>query len=291
MVEAAPKPSIAVVIPTLGRPTVLADTLASIARQTLKATQVIVSATSHEDLPVSIPWGVETIVGATGSCVQRNAAKAKLRSDVDFVVLLDDDVELAPDYLEAVVEVMQKNPSIALLGGSVLAEGVARQEAICILACEKRHDKERLANYCRALYGCSMSARAGVFRIVDFDENLRLMGWLEDFDWCVRAGRYGKIAHCPGAHLVHLKTPSGRGSDRKFGYAQVINPYYLYRKGSIPRFREVLERHWCRCLASNLAGFLRRDARIDRWGRLMGNIRGFEDVVCGRVEPQRIELV
>ena len=61
--------SIAIVIPTKGRPAVLADTLASISRQTMRPAQVVVSATGAEDIPSSagdFSLGFQTVFGRGG---------------------------------------------------------------------------------------------------------------------------------------------------------------------------------------------------------------------------------
>jgi GT2 family glycosyltransferase len=186
------------------------------------------------------------------------------------------------------VEAFRVRPGLGLLGGNVVAEGVTRAEAIRTLADGSSQGAEEVRP-ARALYGCSMCVRTDILRRVDFDENLRLVGWLEDFDWSVRAGRYGAIMCTTAARLVHLKTAQGRVSGYRFGYAQVVNPFYLYRKGTIPAFREVFERHWLRLIASNCAGIVRRDKGVDRWGRLRGNLRAFRDLCCGHADPARIE--
>lgn len=285
--------SIAVVIPTKGRAQVLAGTLESIARQTLAPDQVIVSATCVADVPATRPAirNLQAIFGLAGLTLQRNAARSRLHSDVKLVFLLDDDLELAEDYLEQMADVFQTHPEVALAGGTLLANGdITRVDAERLLA---RTPVQCPANLepARALYGCNMVVRAEIFRAVPFDENLRLVGWLEDFDWSVRVGKHGAVITCTAARAVHLKVNVSRSSGYRFGYAQVVNPYYLYRKGTIPRFGEVFARHWIRLLASNIAGLVSRDREVDRFGRLRGNLHGFADLCCGYSDPSRIELL
>jgi GT2 family glycosyltransferase len=286
-------PSIAVVIATKGRPHVLAETLASIAQQTLLPGQVILSVSCADDLPVEMPTSlqVDSIVGPAGLPIQRNAARSLLREDAEIVFLLDDDIELAADYLERVVEVLGAHPEIGLVGGKLLSDGgVTRSEAMKILEEPVGQSRSELFPL-SALYGCNMCVRAGILRAVAFDENLRFYGWLEDVDWSVRAGRCGAIMCCPAARAVHLRVNVGRMSGYRFGYAQVMNPYYLYKKGIFPKLREVLSRHWLRSLLANLWGFVRMDREADRWGRLCGNMRAYNDVYHGRSDPKGIELI
>lgn len=285
--------STAVIIPTKERPEVLAQTLVSLQRQTALPDQLIVSATSQEDLDNISPGipNLEVLIGPAGSCVQRNAARSRLREDVQIVFLLDDDVELAPDYLERVLDVFRKDPGIALVGGNVIAEGeMSRDEARRILA-QRQTNAEHAFQPAKSLYGCNMAVRTDVLKAVDFDENLSLLGWLEDFDWSVRAGKHGKCGICKMAGLVHLKVNVGRTSGYKFGYAQVMNPYYLQRKGSIPEWRQVLLRHWLPLVGSNLLGAMVGDAQVDRRGRLRGNLQAFYQILRGNADPRRIEVL
>ncbi|MCX6595979.1 MAG: hypothetical protein NTV70_06395 [Acidobacteria bacterium] len=85
-----------------------------------------------------------------------------------------------------------------------------------------------------------------------------------------------------------MRTCRSRGSGRRFGYAQVMNPNYLYRKGEMSAFPEVLLTHWLKSLASNLKGARLSDP-IDRWGRLAGNAEALCDVLPGQADPRRAE--
>lgn len=289
----SPSSSIAVIIATRGRPSILAETLASLDRQTLLPGQVILSASCAEDLPAAVPPSlpIEFLIGPAGSSVQRNAARSLLSQDAAIVFFFDDDIELAADYLEQVAQAFRSHPEIGLLGGELLANGrVTRSEAKSLLAGAPVRELPALLP-CGSLYGCNMCVRADIFRAVAFDENLRLYGWLEDLDWSVRAGRYGAIMSCPAARAVHLAANSGRVSGYRFGYAQVMNPYYLCKKGTVLNFGEVLGRHWFRSLLANIGGFASLDRHEDRWGRLCGNLRAYWDICNGRSDPKRIELI
>lgn len=288
-----PNSSISVVIATKGRPHVLAETLSSLARQTLLPGQVILSSARADDLPAELPPSlhIESVFGPAGLPVQRNAARSLLRQEAEIVFLFDDDIELAADYLEQVVQAFDTHPEIGLLGGELLADGdVTRSEARSLLALTPVQRPSALFPI-GALYGCNMCVRAGILRAVDFDENLRFYGWLEDADWSGRASKYGAIMSCPAARAVHLRANVGRISGYKFGYAQVMNPYYLHKKGALPEFNEVLARHWLRSFLANLWGCVRGDRDSDSWGRLCGNMRAYNDVYHGRSDPKGIEFI
>lgn len=288
-----PSVSIVAVIATKGRAAVLAETLLSLAQQTLVPGQVILSASCFDDLSAELPssLNVRTLIGPVGSSVQRNSARSHLRPSVQIIFFFDDDVEFAPDYVQQMVHTLDTHPEIGLLGGHLVANGgISRNEARRLLGIPSSQVPSPPLPI-RTLYGCNMCVRAHIFRSVKFDENLRLYGWLEDADWSIRAGAYGAIMSCPMARAVHLSDVAGRVSGRHFGYAQVMNPFYLHRKGTLPDFGEVLFRHWLRSLPANLWGLLAMDRQVDRWGRLCGNLLAYRDICLGRDDPKRIERI
>jgi GT2 family glycosyltransferase len=74
-----------------------------------------------------------------------------------------------------------------------------------------------------------------------FDENLPLYGWLEDVDFCRRLAPYGRIVRNARTAGVHLGSNSGRTSGVCYGYSQIANPLYLWRKALCPSIA-----HWGR---------------------------------------------
>jgi GT2 family glycosyltransferase len=234
---------------------------------------------------------LEFVLGPAGACIQRNTALSRLLTSVSLVFLLDDDLELASDYVEQMVDTFQHHSELGLLGGNLLANGgISRLEAKELLKLPRVAGLNHLRP-ARALYGCNMCVRADILRRVSFDEKLKLVGWLEDFDWSVRAGQFGTIMCSDAARVVHLRVMNGRTSEYQFGYAQVINPYYLYRKGTIPQFDEVMRRHWIRLLASNFLRLITPGQTVARCKRLLGNIRAFWDILRGRSDPAQVELI
>ena len=282
-----------IIIPTRGRPAILEETLRSISEQTVVPNQVIISATTPADLPSMRPsnLNLEFVLGPAGACIQRNAALPRLLTSVSLVFLLDDDLELASDYVEQMIAIFQCHSEIGLLGGNLLANGdISRLDAKELLKFPRGTVSNTLSP-ARALYGCNMCVRADILRRVSFDEKLRLVSWLEDFDWSVRAGQFGTIMSSDAARAVHLRVPNSRASEYQFGYAQVINPYYLYRKGTIPQFGEVMRSHWIRLLTSNFIRLITPGQTATRWRRLLGNIRAFRDILRGRSDPTQIEFI
>jgi hypothetical protein len=80
---------------------------------------------------------------------------------------------------------------------------------------------------------------------------------------------------------------SGRISGTRFGFSQVMNPYYLFRKRELS-FGTLLGFFWMRSLLSNVFNGARRGMLYDYRGRLKGNLLAFMSIARGRVEPERI---
>jgi hypothetical protein len=111
-------------------------------------------------------------------------------------------------------------------------------------------------------------------------------GWLEDLD-------FG--AQLPGRKVltnafagVHLGTRSGRETNgERLGYSQIVNPYYLYHKGSISLAHALIRVF--KNSSANAVKSLRPEPWIDRSARLRGNLIGVGDVLSGKADPGRIE--
>lgn len=81
-----------------------------------------------------------------------------------------------------------------------------------------------------------MAFRAEAAATVRFDEKLPLYGWLEDADFA--AWVPGVLGRTNAFYGVHCGVKHGRDANaRRFGYSQVSNPAYLWRKGSLPAGR------------------------------------------------------
>ena len=88
--------------------------------------------------------------------------------------------------------------------------------------------------------GQNIFVRSQVFEKVLFDENLPLYGWLEDLDFATNILRYGRIIMNTETCWVHVGAPSGRTTGLRFGYSQVVNPPYLWRKNGKPGLSRVI---------------------------------------------------
>jgi GT2 family glycosyltransferase len=284
---------ISVIIPSCGRPQVLEDTIASVFEQTVAPTEVILSVVSTADVTAATASApsVRVVYGPRGLTVQRNTAIQRMDATSEFVLFLDDDVELVPSYIENSLNVFEARQDVVVVTGHFLAENVTRGEArrIVASACD---DSSGLVGReiveARSAFGGNMCIRAWLAREVSFDEQLPLYGWLEDLDWSARAARHGRIVWSRSSAMVHLHVSSGRISPKQFGYAQVVNPYYLWKKQSIRSLGQVITGYWMRSLPRNIVSCMIGSNRAGRFGRLHGNALAVCDLLQGKITPMRV---
>ena len=281
---------IAVGIITMGRAPVLAETLRDLARQTRLADRILVCGTSAADVP-AVAEGVEVSFAPPGTSLQRNRLIEAV-PDCDLLVFFDDDFIAEPAYLAATEAAFIADPGLVVSTGTVLADGI---KGPGITAEAARGIIARAPAAARSAptpayngYGCNMAVRLDPVRChgARFDEAMRYYGWYEDIDFTRQVGRHGRIMTLPDARGVHLGTKAGRGSGVRLGYAQVINPIHLARKGTF-HWRLAL-RSLSRHIAINLVRSAWPEPWIDRKGRFRGNMIALGDVVRGRIDPARV---
>lgn len=282
---------VCVVYATIGRADVLSLTYTALKRQTLPPSSIIVSAHSLADAgDLATDPNVTLLLGPAGSSRQRNQALHNLPDGTDIVAFFDDDFVPHPNWIEKIVEVFQADPTVGAVTGNLLVDGIkgpglAFADAVKLLDAPHAGRTDWLEEH-YSPYGCNMAFRASMITGITFDERLVLYGWLEDRDFgAALAKRNAKLVKTGAALGVHLGVKRGRVSGVKLGYSQVVNPFYLKRKGSM-RVGQVID-HVFRNLTSNLVKSARPEPYIDRAGRLRGNLWGLLDVLRGRLTPER----
>ena len=91
-----------------------------------------------------------------------------------------------------------------------------------------------------------------------------------------------------GHHLVwgtHLGVTGARASGVRFGYSQVVNPWYLMKKRIIKPL-DALYRI-SRGAAGNVLLFA-SNSHIDRRGRLKGNVIAIRDILTATWAPEKV---
>ena len=291
------KPHTAVIVATRGRPQDVSNLLSALGQQTILADTVIVSACDHSDIEQNkiAAEKIEVLFGPPGLAAQRNRALSSVRGKFDLIIFFDDDFIPSRFWIERIQELFAVYPDIVCATGHVILDGVT------IGALEARYGQtvvddadlkaKRAIKDCKVVdrhspYGCNMAFLAKSIDHLTFDERLVLYGWLEDRDFAFRAGANGRMIWTDAVWGVHLGTRRGRVPGLRFGYSQVVNPWYLMKKGSMTRFD--VYRMILRGFAGNALRSFFPDPRVDRWGRLKGNIIGIKDIIFARWAPERI---
>ena len=291
---------VSVVIPSKGRPEILGETLESLRGQTLQPGKIVVVVPTDQDAPQSAARpGTEIIVGPSGLTRQRNAGIRAVDASAGYIVFFDDDFEPKADYLERAVAFLEGNPSVIGLSGIEPGDHgvVSREEARRLIAAHAPAAAESSAFVDRGrhfiLYGCNMVIRRAALVQEEFDEELPLYAYGEDYEISMRLLRRGRIGRFHGCVGVHLLTPGGRVREIQRAYSQVANNWYFLRKGTVhlPAPWAAI-RFWFICVgkATLVAGWnvLKRNRSADWPGRLRGNLLAVRDILTGRSHPRRI---
>jgi glycosyltransferase involved in cell wall biosynthesis len=283
----------AVIIATKGRPQELSKLLDVLALQTVPPDLTVISACDSRDIaPDHIAKNVQVLFGSPGLPAQRNRALAAVRGKCELVVFFDDDFIPSRFWIERVRDLISEQPDIVSVTGNVLLDGVTMgglewpQGQSLVNAKDDSAEKSLGGHRIRdrySPYGCNMAFRAKSIEHLTFDERLVRYGWLEDRDFSFRAGP--KMVWTDALWGVHLGTTRGRSSGLSFGYSQIVNPWYLAKKGSMQPLHA--GQTILRALARNAVGSLFPNRTTDRRGRLKGNLIATWDILSGRWAPER----
>lgn len=286
------------IIPSTSRASVLHETVISLLNQTRKPDEILISVVDPErDIlkPTLMAPGVRVVAGPRGSVQQRNTAIDGLRADCTLVSFFDDDVELHPEYLFHCCSFMREHPEAVGMSGNPVADGtligeIGRPEAVRMLTGLSTSSYGYEPRY--AMSGFDMTVRRNTVDRTRFDERLSLYALYEDFDFSVRCKRFGLLMTVDRCLLVHLRTGASRMSAVRLGYAQLVNPLYLWQKGSQEWYPTL--RICARNLTGNALGcFVARRGitRSERRKRLWGNALGLRDILLSGPQPESIQRI
>jgi glycosyltransferase involved in cell wall biosynthesis len=281
-----------VIIPTIGRKDLVNQVLRHLEGQTRPPDEVVVSApdATHVEKLTSSRFPICYALGKRGLCAQRNQALEHVLGRFDIVTFFDDDFLPSDRYLETLLAAFEEHADWAVIHGNVVADGVRGpglgfDEGLRALrVAEARPAAELVVRDHPGAYGCNMSMRAGQIGTLRFDERLVLYGWQEDIDFTNQLGRHGRIVSLSSLIGVHLGVKGGRLSGIRHGYSQIVNPLYLFRKGTMPAWFAI--DLVARNVAANLARSVWPEPHVDRRGRLKGNLLAAYHVIQGRIEPE-----
>lgn len=285
----------AVLIATAGRAEVLAGTLASLGRQDPPPGMVVVIYAAPSDVAgCQAAAEARTIFmqGRRGQTRQYNDGLRALPEEIRLVTLLDDDIELATDYLFQAREVFNRRPEVVAADGRLLRDGkVGRSEAISIVASSEEFVPAVDFRPGGGMYGANMTVRRAVADAEPCDERILVYGFMFDVDFARRCARHGLVGTVDACRAVHLAAQSGRTSDRRRGFVQIMNSAYVMKKELIST-KEFFVDYLLTFLRNNFLGmiFISGQRRI-RLKRLIGNLLAISYLLRGRVEPELVEKV
>jgi glycosyltransferase involved in cell wall biosynthesis len=283
-----------IVICSANRPDVLAETVDSVVRgQSLPPREIIVSVFNQKHVAekTRAHSAVRVVLSdIQGTSVQRNMAAKLVRTP--YTLFLDDDVELAHNFIESMERLLEEAEDAVGATGFLVVDGaqggdtgldrkLARSYAVNYVRKHDNYDHEE---------GQNLFVRTRVFDNVLFDEKLPLYGWLEDLDFATNCLRYGRIIMNTETCFAHLATPTGRTSGLRYGYSQIVNPFYLWRKNGKPGLTQVIFGHWLLHIAYNYRRALITipSDRNDRRGRFRGNMIALRHLLARKVDPSYI---
>lgn len=291
------EPLVSVVIPTLHPQRWLPACLASLAAQTFRDFEVIIIDNSGGDArpfvaeAIGIP--VRVLVNETNTGVTATFNQGILASQAPFVALLNDDTTVAPGWLEALLEAMQR-PEIGSCASLMVYDErpeIVQSAGIAIDRAAIAWDRlggrpVTEAQQPREIFGAS--GGAALYRRALFDEiglfDARFFAYLEDVDLAWRAQRAGwRCQFVPAAYVRHktsaTSVPNSPFKNRLLGR----NKIWLAAKNAPARdFPIVLIYD---ALAVVWAGVSRRD-----WSHLKGRLdalKGLKGMLKSRRQYRR----
>lgn len=241
-----------IVIATFGRAALLQETLKSLERSLAagqKGAEVLVVASPADEPTVrameslsemSMRWRL-VLEAVPGLSAARN--RGIRESTSEFVVFLDDDVEVEPAWLDALMEPFQSE-STEVVGGRVLPHGVpmpdwlpSKMEGLFSV-----FDRGEVAHEVPTVLGCNFAVRRRAFdRYGLFDVGLGRRGRVllgnEENDFCRRVKRSGgRIRYSPRA-LVYHKVADRMTEEfaLKMAYSMGFSNALMHRRDSVPR--------------------------------------------------------
>jgi hypothetical protein len=295
IVKKEPVMKLGLVVCSRKRPDIVGHLLSNIKSQSRIPDEIVLSVVEPSDIPdlSSCELNFTIILGTAGVCAQRNRGLDHFIDRTGIICFVDDDFVLGDDYFSNLETLFQRDDSLVGVTGAVIADGATSAgytfaEGTRIVAESRQSLSHRqvVSREVIGTYGCNMAFRTKSIGARRFDERLALYGWQEDIDFCGQLSATGRIIWTNLIWGVHLGTKLGKISGVRFGYSQMINPFYIMSKGNMPLL--FATRMALKNLLANAAKSLFPESYIDRRGRLKGNLIGLGHLMTGRMNPEHV---
>jgi hypothetical protein len=285
---------IAYVVPTKDRRDDLNKLLITLRAQTVQPAQIVIvdgSDAPMKDLVDGYPDLPLTYVREYPPSLarQRNAGMAALDADITVAGYLDDDLELAPDATERMMEFWdaagdEVGGAAFTIVNQPLRHGLFGKVADLFLINAAEQGRVLPSGFATSitpqladmqtdwLYGGATLWRRSVIQAYKYDEWYIGHGYLEDLDFSYRVSRARQLWVVAAAKVWHWPHPIRVERNVSLGRQQVVNRVYFVRKlGGFGRLPLV----WAlfgQCVRNGLESLkgLNRAGVLRLWGNLLG---------------------
>jgi glucosyl-dolichyl phosphate glucuronosyltransferase len=264
--------NISVIVPTLNRLNDLKSFIHSLEKQTYLPRELIIVDQSDNDLirnfiqryAQSAPIVVKYLSSPEKSLTRaKNIGVSHLNNTIDLVAFFDDDIELFPDYLEAMESFFQndkdgryavatgmirhKDPVNAY--GSILHFFIRRLDSVLcrffvlgspgnghfkLNGLPAYYQQEGAAQNVEVISGGVSVFRKEILKHFKFDGNMKTYCYMEDADMGYRISRTYQNAFLPDAKVWHHHSPSSRLGISTTKSQFIQNYFYLFHK-NVPK--------------------------------------------------------
>ena len=229
---------------------------------------------------------VEVVVNEANIGVARSFNRAvELARGSDYLALLNNDLELAPDYISRVVAELDAHPEAASANGKMrnageptVLDGAGDQMMWSSIVTRRGWGERDSGQYDAPDEVFSVCGGAAVYRMAAFDDvggfDEDFHAYMEDVDWGFRAQLRGWTArYVPDAEVLHV---GGATTSRRAGfYARLQRRNALltvikdYPAGALARHLPRVVLHQLRWLGQSRREGLGRD-HLAAWGQALG---------------------
>ena len=248
--SAAPRPRVAIILLNYNGLELTRECLRSLAALQYPAWRALVvdnGSAADETVPLRAEFGDGPewirVADGRGFCEGNNLAMRRaLDQGYDYLLLLNNDTTVEPDFLGPLIELMEADPSIGIAGpkivryfdrsrldsiGGDIRMGIARHVHFRKPYPETRTDLT-------FVHGAAFLVRRAALEQVGFLDPDYFAYW-EEGDYCLRARRAGwKIACVPRSVVYHKVGQTNRFLSNFYIYYMVRNGFVCMRKNAPP---------------------------------------------------------
>lgn len=315
---------ISAIIPTVGRPGLLRRCLESLAKQTVRVSEVVVVHCGDDEETFNVTndlrWREAGMDVRYFHYAERNCAQQRNfaieRATYDNLLLIDDDVEVEPDWVEELCKPIWNDPTVGATMGRLVNQPLARPTPFWRIYRILLHRKGRgfepgrlvgavLPNGfpatvqnpipCEWIRGGASALRREAFESVGgFASFFTGSSPGEDLDLGYRLSRKWKVLYVPSAHCIHHQEPTGREESDRHQYLSMRARFGILTI-TMGRNRYAALAHvglWALVqFLSELASLRHGVLRPDLPRAWSGRLRGFLSCISSHKEAQKSQPI